>query len=83
MKIELFFKTPDAVNNALSNLDRYQCPYCYKELPSLRTMCCGETHAGCHDNDDLKEQLEKWISYGEYVTVEFDSEKDTMTVLKN
>lgn len=30
----------------------------------------------------LKEATDKWFRYGEYLTVEFDTDKDTATVLK-
>lgn len=36
--------------------------------------------------DDLeleaKEKLEEWIKYGEYVTLEYDTEKDELICLK-
>lgn len=32
--------------------------------------------------DSIKDQLSKWIQYGEYVTIEFDLDKETATVLE-
>jgi hypothetical protein len=32
---------------------------------------------------ELEVALRKWITYGEYITVEYDDEKDTLEVKKN
>lgn len=70
MKLTIGFKTPDATYDALKEYRDYS----------------GDSDDGVPLTDDekeeAKEKLEKWIRYNEYVTVEFDLDKMTATVVK-
>lgn len=35
------------------------------------------------DHFNLSENLRKWFAFGEYLTIDYDTEKDTMTVKKD
>jgi len=34
------------------------------------------------EQEEMKEKMAKWVKYGEKVTIEFDSDKNTMRVLE-
>lgn len=58
MKFKVSFKTPDAITDALGNVE---------------------------DEDNYDQALEfarKFVKYDEYLTVEFDTDANTCTVLK-
>lgn len=67
MKFQVSFKTPDAAEYAINGVLQY-----------------GEW-ADADERDELKSKLEataeKFISYGECITVEFDSDTGTATVV--
>ena len=62
MKLRITFKTPDALDYALSSLHSDYENVTEEEQKRIRI------------------QLEKWISYGENVTIEFDTKNNTATV---
>lgn len=70
MIIKLTFKTPDALDDAVNN-----------------AICKSGPEYDEQDEEDeeyqreaLKKKLSNWIEYGEYVYLEYDTEKKTMTV---
>jgi len=66
MIIRVTFKDPDAVYDALYEVAKEQC----------------ENKDGIHSKiGELDEQLSKWIELSEYITIEFDTEAGTATVV--
>lgn len=63
MKIQLCFKTPDVVNDALERSG----------------MGPTRDNTGWMTDGTIKHKLEKWIEYGEYLTMEFDTETGSFT----
>ena len=59
MKIQVGFKNPDAVNDALEDQDLIE------------------------QGEEIKNKLQKWLRWGEYVDIEFDLTKGTAKVLLN
>jgi len=57
MKVQLTFKTPDVVDEAVKEIESQE------EAAIVNNLAC------------------KWIDYGEYITVEIDTEKETCVVL--
>lgn len=72
MKIQILFKTPDAVDRAISESISLHTEYHRKET---RHYYDSELYA------KAKKALEKWIKYGENVTIEIDIDTGTATVL--
>lgn len=70
MKIEINFKTPDAVYDAIDRAfsgDK-TFPLHMTELDKKATIC------------HYKDKLRKWIEYGESVTLVYDTEANTLVV---
>jgi hypothetical protein len=87
MKITLTFKTPDAVETALEHAMQF---FIYQFLQDQGDEVPAELTAAQQEELDEKRQqqrehltalLERWIQYGEVLTVEFDTEKGTCQVL--
>lgn len=66
MKFQVNFKTPDALHCALKDIE--DDPY----NPEMREQCVFE----------MTQVAEQYIEYGECLTVEFDTDAGTATVLK-
>lgn len=74
MKIKITFKDPDAVPNCLYDKVR-------KQVDELK-LSDAETDAVCEIRmNEIEKRLAAWLKYGEYITVEFDLENMTATVL--
>ena len=67
MKIQLTFKSPDAVHDALARI-------------GINQRCADGEYST--DYDDLYGELAEWVRYGEYLNVEYDTETKQMTILK-
>lgn len=65
MKIKVTMKTPEALDYALEDA------FADNPLPEEREDMKREA----------REKLAKWFKYGEYLTIEFDTEAVTATVL--
>lgn len=74
MTFQVTFKTPDALENAVDQEVEY-------ELNTLE-----DEYQDDENRDSIKAGLmkfaQKWVRYNEYVTLEFDTVADTVTVLK-
>ncbi len=75
MKIKISFKTPDAVSNAIADA-----------FGTEATDPHGDSVTVIDDDvyekaEAAREKLRKWVMYGEYITIEFDLEAGTATVL--
>lgn len=77
MKFTVNFKTPDAVEYALVNEFQYEHPDENGLVPVSKGRLNKE-HAKVSDCLDL---TDKFVSWGEYIAVEFDSEAGTATVI--
>jgi hypothetical protein len=67
MKIQFTFKSPDAVDRAIAeSLDSFNISVELEE----------------DFEEDLRDDLRSWFKYGEYVTVEFDTDTKTMSVVR-
>jgi hypothetical protein len=71
MKFRVVFKTPDAVEDAL----RSDLPEPADEDDEEAVYCLQETI------DEAIDFAARWVRYGESVTVEFDTEANTATVV--
>jgi len=75
MKISVTFKDPDVVSDAIERaIENTIEPQ--EGLDNEAVAAIVESK-----KTDLEEALEKWISYGEYITIEFDTEAKTATVI--
>lgn len=84
MKFRLTFKTPDVLDQVLSK---------YMDTPNEHFPCshedfdgncdrCNEVEEECLTNiDTIQKAAEKFIRYGECITIEFDSEMGTATII--
>jgi monoamine oxidase len=76
MKVQVTFKTPDATDDAiLAEVER---------LLAMEAKTPDAEGEGAADDmyHDARKALKRWVKYGEYVTVEFDTEAGTAVVLR-
>lgn len=77
MKIRATFKDPDTMQDAVDDA--------YAEAP-VPAHITEEEWAGIRESRATKakhEITDRWMEYGEYITVEFDLEAKTATVLSS
>lgn len=76
MKFRVSFKTPDAVQYAIAG----------QLIHAIPPESTGENEGVWDARQELKERLQavtdKFVSHGECVTIEFDSETGTATVVE-
>ena len=76
MKFVISFKTPDAVDYAIKDALTYNQEdeegLDQDEIDELRDK----------RESEFRKVADKFVSYGEYISVEFDTETQTATVLK-
>lgn len=72
MKVRIQFKDPDAAHDAIRDA--------VKALPRPEGVTAEEWEPICESRIDATD-LSKWIEWGEYVTVEIDTETKTAVVL--
>ena len=79
MKIRLSFKTPDVTDA----VEEYIVKHCseHDEFTPRCDACFDRKQEAKYELEALKEQLGKFIEYDEYVTIEFDTEAGTATVI--
>jgi hypothetical protein len=79
MIIRLSFKTPDI----LDAVNEHVVMHCEVHDDHDRACWdCRETKMNAkHEAQNIKDRLGKFIQYDEYVTIEFDTEKGTATVV--
>lgn len=78
MKFRVTFKTPDVLDSALS--DAWSEAHC-EDHEYRDAGCSACIDASEESRHQVKELAEKFIEYGEYVTIEFDTETQTSTVV--
>ena len=75
MKIKITFKDPDGVGNALDESVRNSLLPLAEQLSKQEFEQLVETRL-----EEVGDKIAKWIEYGEYLTVEIDTDTDTATV---
>ena len=55
---------------------------CFKTNDVVDSLFYDNDNFTQDEQDEIKEKLKKWITWGEYVTLSYDTEKDTLTVMK-
>lgn len=76
MKLTIQFKDPDGVYDAVHESAR-------DSVSTVDGITTQEAQILSQKReDDFNEFLGQWIKYGEYLTVEFDTDTNTATVLK-
>ncbi len=68
MKIQVTFKDPDGVSDAISD--------------AIPTRKARDDCVWWEDRDAVMDDLSRWIRGCEYVTIEFDTEAGTATVME-
>ncbi len=76
MKFRITLKDPDGFSNAIQEAVEASV----SEIPGLaqdeREAVVEKRHEAVHD------ALKQWVEYSEYVTIEFDTDANTATVIK-
>ncbi len=80
MKFRVTFKTPDALDPALQEHMDTHCEDHEDHDPDC-DKCFQLEDRGCAAISAIQKCAEKFIEYGEYVTIEFDTETQTATVV--
>ena len=78
MKITITFKDPDGVSDSIAAAARESVA---AYAPGLEKDEIDEVIG--RREEKLTDALSRWIEYGEYVRIEFDTEAKTATVLPN
>ena len=74
MKLKITFKDPDVVTDAIREAVAIEVS-AIEQLSTEEKEDLIASRAG-----KVETHLEKWITYGEYVTIEFDTDAGTATV---
>lgn len=77
MIYNITFKDPDAVIDCVEEQLKEQLNKQYPELDIFELNALRESR-----NEKVQKFLSRWIEFGEYLTVEFDDEKGTATVVQ-
>jgi hypothetical protein len=75
MKFRITFKDPDGVSNSLHDAAK-DSARSTSGLTEKEMRALAESR-----EEEFGEFLRKWIQYGEYVTIEFDTDADTAVVV--
>jgi len=78
MKVQITFKNPDAIDNGID--EAITSEKLVEALGEDDIEDFVEVEESIRE--DVKVDLAKWISYNEYVTIEFDTEAETAKVLE-
>lgn len=74
MKFRVTFKDPDGVHDSITEVINDQL----KAMPQEH-LEDGEIEQNLREK--FEEDISKWVDYGEYITVEFDTDAGTATVV--
>ena len=80
MKFRLLFKTPDVLDGAFREHMDTHCEE-HEEHDMRCDACCELEDKACQAISQIKDMAEKFVEYGEYVTIEFDTSAQTATVV--
>ena len=74
MKFTISFKDPDVVHDAVREAVE-------REVNAIESLDADEKEDLIETRSEkINDKLDKWIKYGEYVSIEFDTEAGTATV---
>lgn len=76
MKFQIQFKDPDGVFEGVQHAANTHVRG-ISGLDADEREVLSETH-----REKLDKAIEKWVDFGEYITIEFDTEAGTATVVK-
>jgi len=77
MKIRITFKDPDGVDVSLEDwLNSWALEKLSGESEELKEIMIEKK------SDEIKEKIRPWVEYGEYITIEFDLDEQTASVVK-
>lgn len=81
MKFQLTFKTPAVLDYMLEN---YQDTHCseHEEHNEWCGSCLGLEDKACKALEAIQNCTNQFVKYGELITVEFDTDAGTATVVK-
>lgn len=79
MKFKITFKDPDAVSEAIS----YATDKEVKKIMELTDLLTEEDDLRGLIYSKLEDSLVGFVDFGDYITVEFDTELNTATVVKS
>lgn len=80
MKFQVFFKTPDAFEFALKEQMDSHCEDHVEHNPDCH-ICLLLEETCCENISQIKKIQEKFISFGEGITIEFDTHEGTAIVI--
>lgn len=80
MKFRVLFKTPDALEQALQEHMDTHCDV-HEEHDMECEACLALEDSSLQAISKIKGIGEKFVTYGEYVTIEFDTDAGTATVV--
>lgn len=75
MKFRITFKDPDGVSDCVTEAVENELKHILREPERVRNAA-EEAYS-----EEINEFIETWVEYGEYLTVEFDTEEGTATVV--
>lgn len=75
-------KTPDALDDAIKEAIVAEYPEFNGDIHEHKESCEIAEMSRDNDIEDIKKLSEKWFKYGEYLTVEIDTELGTCTVIE-
>ena len=80
MKFRVTMKTPDALRDSIHNAvcDIFPSAYEFKNIAEQEQVEESIYNKKCK----IEKLCKKWFEYGEYVTLEIDTEKESCTVLE-
>lgn len=80
MKVIVQFKDPDTLYESVKDAVKYWIADLKKQVPSLSDEELEAVSKARYEV--ISDKVGKWFKYGEYLTVEVDTEADTCTVVK-
>lgn len=82
MKIRVTMKTPDALNYAMKEAYPTTIPNYETDEFDPMDPESDKYNEAMDNRDNFKELCQKWFEYGEYVTLEIDTEAGTCVVVE-
>jgi hypothetical protein len=80
MKFTITFKTPDVLDGVLEEYKETHCEYC-DEFYDGCVNCLQLVERNTKATEAIKACGERFIKYGECISIEFDTDANTATVL--
>lgn len=81
MKFRVSFKTPDVLDSVIEEQTDTHCENHFDGHDLNCNDCILLEEKACANVELIKGCAEQFIKYNEYITIEFDTEKDTATVI--